>query len=142
MLFMTRRQALDALTPVWRWPHFSLGELACRCAGRFCAGEYWHAPEFLDALEGMRVAVGAPLVLTSGHRCPQWNAAVGGAPRSRHKTLAVDISLTGHDREVLKAAALRNGFTGLGLARSFLHVDRRARPTTWYYARSKALWTN
>jgi len=25
----------------WRWPHFSPRELACRCGGHFCAGDYW-----------------------------------------------------------------------------------------------------
>lgn len=42
----------------WRWPHFSPRELACRCGGHFCAGDYWHDEGFLDALEALRTAPG------------------------------------------------------------------------------------
>lgn len=140
MLFRTVREAGDALDTRWRWSHFSVTELACRCGGRFCGGEYWHAPDFLDALEAMRAGAGAPLAVTSGHRCPGWNAAAGGAPLSQHKIIAADISLAGHDRFVLLDAARRAGFTGFGLARSFLHVDRRARPARWFYPGSETLW--
>ncbi|MCI4646455.1 MAG: D-Ala-D-Ala carboxypeptidase family metallohydrolase [Hyphomonadaceae bacterium] len=139
MLYASSADAL-AQIQIWRWPHFSIAELACRCAGRFCGGEYWHAPDFLDALEGLRARIGAPLVLTSGHRCRLWNAAVGGAPASQHKHLAVDISLAGHDRQALLEAAIAGNFTGLGLARTFLHLDRRARPARWFYPGSRSLW--
>ncbi|MEL6210487.1 MAG: D-Ala-D-Ala carboxypeptidase family metallohydrolase, partial [Pseudomonadota bacterium] len=77
----------------------------------------------------------------SGHRCDLWNAAVGGAPRSQHKKIAADIALAGHDRHKLKAAAERAGFSGLGLARTFLHVDRRCGPAQWFYKGSEAVWT-
>ncbi|MEO0467552.1 MAG: D-Ala-D-Ala carboxypeptidase family metallohydrolase, partial [Pseudomonadota bacterium] len=98
-------------------------------------------PVFLDALEALRADAGRPLIVTSGHRCAQWNGYVGGAPRSMHKTLAVDIRLAGHDRRLLLASARRLGFTGLGLARTFLHLDRRGAPAFWYYPGSKTLWT-
>ncbi|MEM7007368.1 MAG: D-Ala-D-Ala carboxypeptidase family metallohydrolase [Pseudomonadota bacterium] len=140
MLFETLKQAQTVLARNWRWPHFSAGELACRCRGRFCRGAYWHDEGFLDALERMRADVGAPVIITSGHRCAQWNAVVGGAPRSQHKTVAADIRLVGQDRQKLKTAAERAGFSGLGLARTFLHVDRRARPAQWFYKGSEALW--
>ncbi len=141
MLFLSATEAEAALSAHWRWPHFSVRELACRCAGRFCAGEYWHDPGFLDALEALRADAGHALVVNSGHRCTLWNAAVGGAPLSRHKTLAVDIALSGHDRHALRAAAIGRGFTGLGLARTFLHLDRRGRPATWTYSGSLSAWT-
>ncbi len=125
----------------WRWPHFSMAELACRCGGRFCAGMYHHDPAFLDALERMRATVGRPLVINSGHRCAQWNAAVGGAPMSMHKVaIAADISVVGHGRGRLLRAARAAGFTGIGLARSFIHVDLRAQPAGWIYKGSEGLW--
>lgn len=124
----------------WRWPHFSPRELACRCAGRFCRGEYWHDPDFLDALEALRAAAGRALVVNSGHRCELWNAHVGGAAHSLHKTIAADIALAGHDRFRLLRQAERLGFTGRGLGRTFLHLDRRAVPARWYYPGSKASW--
>ena len=140
MLFKSEAAAQTVLRDAWHWPHFSIGELNCRCRGRFCAGQYWHDPPFLDALEALRAHVDQPLVINSGHRCAQWNGAVGGAALSRHKRLAVDVSLRGHDRHALLAAAEATGFRGLGLARSFLHLDRRARPATWFYNGSRHLW--
>ncbi|WP_084396210.1 D-Ala-D-Ala carboxypeptidase family metallohydrolase [Henriciella aquimarina] len=141
MLYRTTDRARTALSGHWRWPHFSIGELACHCGGRFCGGEYWHDPAFLDALEALRTEMGGrALVLHSGHRCAGWNAAVGGAPRSQHKQIAADIRIAGHDRFRLLAGAEQTGFTGLGLAKSFLHVDRRARPARWYYPGSETLW--
>lgn len=140
MLFATVHQAMEALGHDWPWPHFSVMELACRCGGRFCGGAYWHDPAFLDGLEAVRAVMGTPLVIHSGHRCAGWNAAVGGAPLSQHKRVAADISLAGHDRFALLAAAEQAGFTGFGLARSFLHLDRRARPARWFYPGSETLW--
>ncbi|GAB5459171.1 MAG: hypothetical protein Hens3KO_22010 [Henriciella sp.] len=140
MLFPNARDALQLLQPEWRWSHFSIAELACRCGGKYCHGSYWHAPDFLDRLEHLRADIGRPLVINSGHRCDQWNAAVGGAPLSQHKTIAVDIALKGHDRQALLRASKRAGFTGFGLARTFLHLDRRTRPAQWFYKGSQDLW--
>ena len=124
----------------WRWPHFMPAELSCRCGGRFCAGEYWHDPDFLDALEVLRAEAGRPLVVNSGHRCAVWNTYVGGARFSLHRSIAADIALAGHDRHTLLDAAGRLGFTGLGLAKTFLHLDRRPRPARWFYPRSEHAW--
>ena len=140
MLYPSVLQARRQLQSGWRWPHFSVGELACRCGGRFCGGRYWHDPVLLDGLEALRSHIGGPLVLNSGHRCPGWNAAVGGAPLSQHKQVAADIQLGRYDRHRLLNGAIDAGFTGFGLARSFLHVDRRARPARWYYPGSEKLW--
>ena len=140
MHFPSVYAAYDTLRASWRWPHFSMVELACRCGERFCAGAYWHDTAVLDGLEAIRKDIGRPLIITSGHRCAQWNAAVGGAPRSQHKTIAVDISLTGQDRHAVKTAAEMHGFTGIGLARTFIHLDRRAIPARWYYKGAKELW--
>ena len=128
------------LTPSWRWPHFTMTELACRCAGRYCDADYWHDPAFLDGLEALRTAMGAPLVVNSGHRCAQWNAAVGGAPASMHLRVAADIRLAGHDRQLMLRAAMQAGFTGLGLAKTFIHLDQRTRPARWFYPGSRARW--
>lgn len=117
-----------------------MAELACRCGERFCKGEYWHDGAFLDGLEALRSHAGRALVITSGHRCAQWNAAVGGAPRSYHKQIAVDVSLRGHERLALREAAIATGYTGIGMARTFLHLDRRPRPARWFYKGAQPLW--
>lgn len=140
MLYVSVLAARERLGKIWRWPHFSIEELACRCAGRFCAGEYFHDAEFLDGLEALRRAAGRALVINSGHRCDQWNAAVGGAALSQHKRIAVDVSLVAHDQHALARMAAAYGFTGQGFARTFLHLDRRARPASWYYKGARDLW--
>jgi hypothetical protein len=48
--------------------------------------------------------------------------------------------LAGHDRFALRAAAIGLGFNGIGMARRFLHLDRRAQMANWYYAGSRSLW--
>lgn len=130
----------------WHWPHFSPEELACKCGGKYCGGEYFHDPEFLDALEALRADVGRPLVINSGHRCEGHNAAVGGAvpsktsPGSMHLKIATDISLRGHDRHKLRDKAISRGFTGRGYGRTFLHLDRRKATATWFYGDSANAW--
>ena len=51
-------------------------------------------------LDPLRKAWGAPIIVTSGFRCPQLNAAVGGARRSQH-TLgqAADIRTVNNSQE-------------------------------------------
>lgn len=124
----------------WAWPHFHPVELACKCRSRGCQGEYWHDPKFLDALEALRGRVGRPLKINSGHRCGVRNVLVGGAPESRRRRIAADISLSGHDRHVFLKAAIDSGFTGIGRRRTFIHLDRRMSPATWTYKGADASW--
>lgn len=128
----------------WRWPHFSPRELACKCGGRFCAGEYFHDEVFLDRLEALRAAAARPLKINSGRRCPLHNAAVKGAPASQHRLrTAVDISVAGWDakaRKALLAFVHLLNFGGIGYASSFLHLDTRklkanGRPAQWDYTK-------
>ncbi len=123
---------------VSRWPHFPARALACRCCGEVCI---W--AEALDAVERLRAAMNAPLVINSGHRCALHNAAVGGAPLSLHKRLAFDVSLTGHDPATLAANAHAAGFRGFGFGNTFLHLDTRAHPARWFYGeRSRRKWAS
>lgn len=124
---------------VWRWPNFTPEELACKHCG-----EYYHDPNFLDRLQALRIRWGAPLIVNSGHRCEAHNKAVGGAKNSRHRFIAVDIRTTGYDlaeRRQLYALATAVGFTGIGRAETFLHVDNRpGKLTEWFYGDSHKHW--
>jgi hypothetical protein len=134
--FFSRAQ--DAPWDSARWPHFTARELACHCCGEVCV---W--PEALDAIERLRAAMAAPLVINSGHRCALHNARVGGAPLSLHKKLAFDVSLSGHDPARLAAAAHASGFRGFGFGNNFLHLDTRAHAVRWFYGeRSKRKWAS
>lgn len=118
----------------WRWPNFSVRELACPCCGEIYVRE-----DALDAIQRLRAAMGVPLVIDSGHRCALHNARVGGAPLSQHKTLAFDVRLAGHDPMALQREARAAGFRGFGYGNSFLHVDTRLlapwrkHPAFWFY---------
>lgn len=140
--------AAAALYPHWRdfsgrwcWPDFSPAEFACNCAGRYCGGEYWHDPVFLDAIQTLRTALGAPVIVNSGHRCALWNAQVGGAPRSEHKRIAADIRLAGHAPGSLFKEAACAGFGSFGFYRTFLHADLRPGRRWFGGAGARAYWT-
>lgn len=123
---------------IWRWPHVEPRTVACRCCG-----ETFIDPAALDAFERLAQTFDGKLIVTSGHRCAQHNARVGGAPLSMHKRLAFDIALAGHDKAQLVAAARAAGFTGFGFGQTFLHLDTRAHPAHWFYGqRSIEQWTS
>ena len=110
------------------WPsvYFTPQEVACRRTGRvLLTGEVRTALRMLDDL---RRAMGHPLILNSGYRSPEHNAAVGGARNSLHlRGLAFDVRMANVDPHRFEAEARRVGFTGIGIyARSgFIHVDAR-----------------
>ena len=127
--------------------YFTRQELSCPRTG-----EYYHDPEFLWRLDDLRSAMGAPIIVNSAHRSAEHNAAVGGAPLSQHKKMAVDIRLAGHDPVKLRSTAISCGFLGIGMARTFLHLDLRRpingvrfptdRLTQWFYGQAaEDYWT-
>jgi zinc D-Ala-D-Ala carboxypeptidase len=131
----------DVAPEGWRWRNFTPRELACKCGGRHCRGEYFHNPDFLDGLQRLRADVGRPITLTSGRRCDGHNRAVGGATRSQHLlAIACDVSLMNHDPAELARAAVRAGFRGIGFGRSFLHLDWRETRTAFHYPDGKDAW--
>lgn len=68
----------------WASAHFLMEEYACDCDG-YCDG--WPAemaPELLEKVEDLRRALDRPVIITSGVRCDQRNAEVGGIPNSWH----------------------------------------------------------
>lgn len=128
------------MTRDWsRWPNFRSNELACPCCGRADM-----EPAFMDRLQSLRTAFGAPLAVTSGFRCPEHNAQVSSTgPAGPHTTgRAVDIAVRGAEALSVINLALPLGFTGLGVAQKgagrFLHLDdleapRFPRPNLWSY---------
>jgi len=102
--------------------HFSDKEMDCGCG---CGKTV--APELLVHLEALRALIDKPLSVTSGARCETHNREVGGKQHSWHlKGLAVDISCVDSDLrcEIIRLAALL-GFNGIGIARTFIHLDLR-----------------
>ena len=125
------------------WPHFSRKELECHCGCGQAEMDY----EFLDRLESLRTAFGKPMLVTSGFRCPTYNAQVSGTGfTGPHVTgKAVDIAISGEDAHTLLAFAVHHQFQGLGISQKgphnkrFIHLDLiengpgRPRPRVWSY---------
>ena len=140
--------------------HFTTDELACRdgCGFGISADDY--ATGFLDFLETVRLIYGRPIHPNSGARCIDHNRAVGGVSLSAHtRAAAGDLGVeNGYDRaglvvaSVLARLVLRGRMEldqaielaaelaatggGLGIAKTFIHVDTDVhlpRPSVWSY---------
>lgn len=75
----------------------------------------------------IRFAIDKPIVPTNWCRCEDHNKAVGGSPNSQHlQGNAVNIPcLSDTDRGIILEAAVRNGIKGIGIGKTFLHLDVR-----------------
>lgn len=127
-----------AMREYWQWPNFTPEELACKCQGKHCDGEYWHDPDALDMLQKARELSGRGFIINSAHRCDGHNRAVHGSKNSEHRRIAFDISTHNHDREQLLQALFDAGFTTFGFYRSFVHTDPR--PWRVWYSNASELW--
>lgn len=105
--------------------HFTRAELACPHCGRI--GPYpQRLKKLLALLEKIRRAVGKPVHITSGYRCPAHNREVGGVSNSYHMLdMAADIWVDGMDVWTLAKIAEKAGAGGIGTYpfSRFVHVD-------------------
>ena len=113
--------------------YFTTRELACPCCGECVLME-----GFLDKLNELREAFGYPMRVNSGCRCLKHNAAVGGVGKSFHLinakhlngiagACAIDVSAVGwtaSKRDRFLSLARAGGWS-VGIANSFIHIDRR-----------------
>jgi len=111
--------------------YFSTSEFDCQHTG-----ENRMEPEFLLKLDALREACGFPFVITSGYRSPDHPIeAVKEIPGTHAQGIAADIKITNSaQRYTIIREALAHGFTGLGVAGDFIHVDTRGTvPVIWTY---------
>ncbi len=117
------------------YPHFSEAEMRCKCG----CGRADMAPDFLRLLEGLRAAYGRPLPVTSGYRCPDHDAAVGGA--GVHPTgQAADIAVSGAGVHELLGIAIQH-MRGIGLKQHGDHADRFVHLDTTHGPIRPRIWT-
>ena len=123
--------------------NFSREEFACQCG----CGLGWNDgdidPELILHLEAMRARTCRPIFITSGCRCPEHNAAVGGVDGSVHTILplkAGDLRVyAGPHQHAMTEAAFAEGVQGYGMAPgSYIHCDWhdgsvKPRPAIWRY---------
>ena len=123
-------------------PHFNTTtdpKLTCGCGCGFVPTR-----TFMEKVEELRVRVGFPLPVTSGGRCPTYNAQVSSTGRTGPHTtgMAIDLGVDRGKAYLVLKEALQMGFTGIGVAQRgnsrFLHLDTITiaagpRPTIWSY---------
>lgn len=99
-------------------------------------GENEIKDELLHKLDSLREACGFPFVITSGYRSPSHPIEAAKAKAGTHaQGIAADIRVAdGVQRRKLVEEALKLGFGGIGVAKSFIHVDiRDTTPVMWMY---------
>jgi uncharacterized protein YcbK (DUF882 family) len=111
---------------------FTLEEFNCQVTG-----ENKMEPEFLQKLDRLRGECGFPFVITSGYRHPIEHPieAAKEVPGTHAQGIAADILVKDSvSRMVLVEKALELGFKGVGIAKTFVHVDTRGTtPVMWLY---------
>lgn len=122
------------------WKYFQLENFACHHCGANLID-----PAFVDQLEALREAVGFPLIVSSGYRCPAYNVMVSTTGEAGPHTTghAVDFKVDREKAYLVLKKALEMGFTGIGVSQKglsrFLHLDNIPtaegvpRPTIWSY---------
>lgn len=89
----------------------------------------------LTLLENIRNHVGKPVHLNSGYRSPEYNATLKNAsPRSQHcNGKAADIWVEGvTPKQIADIAECYLGSSGgIGIYKTFTHVDVRTKCTRW-----------
>ena len=93
--------------------------------------------EFLFKLDEARMLAGTPFKITSGYRTEAHNKKVKGVKGSSHtKGCAVDIAVnSGLQRSAIVCALAKVGFTRIGIAKTFVHVDldKEKQNSIWLY---------
>ena len=125
------------------WNHyekyFLQDEFACKCV--LCGGLEEMDEHFISKLFDLRERINRPMVITSGFRCSLHPQAFrpSGQSSTHHLGIAADIRATnGGERYQIVKHAIAMNFQGVGIAKSFVHVDLASdldypRPVIWTY---------
>lgn len=110
--------------------NFDYSEFTCSCCMglRLTQRFYLH----VEKLQIIRRELGIPVYVTSGYRCWDHNAAIGGATKSEHLEFASDVfpeDMKLLDKMYRIAKELQ--FTGIGRYDTFIHLDFRKVPAEW-----------
>ena len=80
--------------------------------------------EFLFVLDEAREIAGIPFIINSAYRSPEHPLSIKNPSSSHIKGLAVDIKATdSNTRFKIVKALITVGFTRIGIADTFIHVD-------------------
>lgn len=111
--------------------YFKLSDFDCQETGNNEMSE-----EFLEKLDDLRHVCGFPFIITSGYRDPTHSIEARKAKAGTHaRGIASDIRINnGNEAYDIIKNAQSMGFNGIGVAKSFIHVDiRKGMPVLWSY---------
>jgi len=111
--------------------YFKLSDFDCQETGNNEMSE-----EFLEKLDDLRHVCGFPFIITSGYRDPTHSIEARKAKAGTHaRGIASDIRINnGNEAYDIIKNAQSMGFNGIGVAKSFIHVDiRKGMPVIWSY---------
>jgi len=115
--------------------YFKLEDFDCQETG-----ENEMSIEFINKLDQLREACGFPFIITSGYRSKNHSIEKKKEKAGTHaQGIAADIrARNGNERYKIVQEAIKLGFTGVGIARTFIHVDSRIvgadkAPVMWCY---------
>ncbi len=123
------------------WKYFKIEEFDCPCG----CGRNEMKKEFIDQLDKLRGDIMTPFIISSGYRCPEYNAKISKTGKAGPHTTgqAVDIAILGAMAYSLLFFASQYDFTGIGInqkgKKRFIHLDnlgateKRPRPWVWSY---------
>ena len=99
-------------------------------------GENDMEESFIHALDILREKCGFPFSITSGFRSVTHSLEINKDQPGQHtKGIAADIAVAnGNQRFLIMKHATDLGFSGVGIANGFVHVDTRTTvPVAWVY---------
>lgn len=114
--------------------YFDISEFDCTHTGK---NEMNY--RFLTKLDALRYSCGFPFAITSGYRDTTHPDEVDKPfPGEHTRGIAADIRVRGgYQRYKLVEEAIKMGFSGIGVAKTFVHVDDRPHsadtPVMWPY---------
>ncbi len=125
----------------WNFKNFTIREMRCKCGK--CSDDSGLNMNYstMKRLQKLRDVCDFPFLITSAYRCnahPEEARKV--EPGTHNYGHAVDIQATPQQMDTIEQEARKLGFTGIGRANSFIHIDdyagnaRISRPAKWYYS--------
>ena len=140
---MSSEKGFQRLLDKWGVKHFTAREFYYRGASderlrlnTDPPAELWpNMEQTAKVLDEARRRLKAPIRLTSIYRSPAYNKRIGGVPNSQHRKFNAADCVTDQPAKLylvlmeMRREGLFKG--GLGLYRSFVHVDTRGHNATW-----------
>ena len=112
-----------------KFKYFTRSEFDCQETG-----ENKIPDAFIHRLDSLRGRCGFPFVVVSGYRSEKHSIEAAKDSPGEHTRAAADIRVANaSQRYTLVREALDMGFAGIGVAKTFIHVDDRAIPAMWTY---------